>query len=426
MAQNKGESKATDKPADQPVASQKQELGSEPVEQQPKKESKVQKEDAAQALAKLEADLKIEQDKKTKPAKDKQAKPSTTQSAAPAAIEQPKKSRSWLAVFAFVFSLVAIAAAGFLWWQNQIWLKNQEQLNEIKQQSLLNTQQSLNQQQAQITDLLTKLSQQQNAQQVAQQSLTLMQGRLKELGKSQPNYWLAAEANYLVNLAERRLLVEQDVDTSMQLLVDANQRLAAMQDPSVFHIRTAISEDIASLRIVKQPNTDDIYLTLSGLLNQVEQLRFAQVYIPDLKEQVQQGEQVSDNIDDWQHNLSVSAQRFFAHFITIRQQEAQVQPQLPAKQQWYVRANLTTQLLMAQNAVLDKDQLRFVDAIKTANKWSKEYFDRSKPEVVAFVNGLEHLAQQSVELNLPSGLATQPLIANYVVEQLKLKEETND
>jgi uroporphyrin-3 C-methyltransferase len=212
----------------------------------------------------------------------------------------------------------------------------------------------------------------------------------------------------------------------MQLLVDANKRLAAMQDPSVFHIRTAISEDIASLRVIKQPNTDDIYLTLSGLLNQVEQLPFAQVYIPDLKQQVEQSEQVSGEINDWQHNLAVSAQRFFAHFITIRKQETQVQPQLPAKQQWYVRANLTTQILMAQNAVLDKDQPRYIDALKTVNRWSQEYFDRSKPEVVAFVNGLEHLTKQNVELAVPTGLATQPLIANYVVEQLRLKEETND
>ena len=409
MAQNKGESKTTEKAVEQPVASQEKE----------------------QALAKLEAELqaeKVEAKKDQQAESEKQKEKPTPSPSKPNKIqvEQPKKARNWLAFFAFIFSLVAIAGTGFVWWQNQLWLKNQEQLNEIKQQSLLNTQQSLNQQQAQITDLLTKLSQQQNTQQATQQSLTAMQSRVKELGESQPNYWLAAEANYLINLAERRLLVEQDADTATQLLVDANKRLAAMQDPSVFHIRTAISEDIAALRVVKQPNTDDIYLTLSGLLAQVKQLPFAQAYIPNLKQQAEQGEQVSDNINDWQHNLAVSAQRFFANFITIRKQETQVQPQLPAEQQWYVRANLTTQLLMAQNAVLDKNQQRYADAITQISSWSQEYFDPAKPEVVAFINALEHLSKQNIELTLPNGLTTQPLIANYVIEQLKLKEETND
>lgn len=425
MAQNKGESKTTEEAVEQPVASQEKEL-----EQNPQ-DSKSQKQEKEQALAKLEAELQAEKaeaktSQQAEPEKQKEKpissppKPNKTQ------VEQPKKARSWLAFFAFIFSVVAIAGAAFVWWQNQLWLKNQEQLNAIKQQSLLNTQQSLNQQQAQITDLLTKLSQQQSSQQATQQSLTAMQSRVKELGESQPNYWLAAEANYLINLAERRLLVEQDADTATQLLVDANKRLAAMQDPSVFHIRTAISEDIAALRVVKQPNTDDIYLALSGLLAQVKQLPFAQAYIPNLKQQAEQGEQVSDNINDWQHNLAVSAQRFFANFITIRKQETQVQPQLPAEQQWYVRANLTTQLLMAQNAVLDKNQQRYVDAIATVSTWSQEYFDPAKPEVVAFVNALEHLSKQNIELTLPNGLVTQPLIANYVIEQLKLKEETND
>lgn len=430
MAQNKGEENTQKDSTEQPPTSQ-----TENNDQQEVKSDK-----AEQALAKLEAELKAEQQQqqseqpkqieaaKQEPAKKPKAEKATdnkTQATDSAAKVQPQvvKSRSWLALFAFILSLFALGAAAFLWWQNQLWLKNQEQLEQIKQQSLLTTQQTLNQQQAQITDLLGKLSQQATSQQNTQQSLNAMQGRIKELGQSQPNYWLAAEANYLINLAERRLLVEQDADTAMQLLLDANMRLAAMQDPSVFHIRTAISEDIAALKIVKQPNSDDIYLGLSGLLSQVELLPFAQVYIPDAVEQAAQAEQVNDNINDWQHNLMVSLKRFFAHFITIRKQETQVQPQLPAEQQWFVRANINTQLLMAQSAVLDKDQPRYLDAIKTISKWSAQYFDQSKAEVVAFVNTLQHLSEQSVELVLPKQLAAQPVSANYVLEQLQLKAQ---
>ena len=438
MAQNKGEGNATSDSVEQPESSQTETTATTP-------NSDAQADKATEALAKLEAELATEKEQEVKQsekveterAKPKKRKASKAENVSSDSsldnnfnenkATQPSqvvKSRSWLAVFAFLFSLIAIAGVAFIWWQSQVWLKNQEQMEQLKQQSLLNTQQTLNQQQAQITDLLTKLSQQQNNQQTVQQSLDSMQSRIKELGESQPNYWLAAEANYLINLAERRLLIEQDAGTAMRLLVDANMRLAAMQDPSVFHIRTAISQDIAALKVVNQPNTDDIYLALSGLLGQVPALPFAQVYIPQPNQVQSEAAQVSDNIDDWQDNLMVSVERFFAHFVTIRKQEMQVQPQLPADQQWFVRANINTELLMAQNAVLDKNQQRYLDAISIINQWSQQYFDQSKPEVVAFVNNLAHLSKQDVELVLPGELAAQALIANYVIEQLQLKEQT--
>lgn len=429
MAQNKGEDNISKDSTEQPSSSQAQEPQ---AEKQQAEQTKT--EQAADALAQLEADLKAQkqQEKAAKSDAEPKQKPSNkkqqTQQSEQAVKAQPQvvKSKSWLAVFAFLLSLVALGAAGFIWWQNQLWLKNQEQVELIKQQSLLNTQQTLNQQQAQITDLLTKLSQQASNQQNTDQSIAAVQARVSELGESQPNYWLAAEANYLINLAERRLLVEQDADTAIQLLLDANMRLAAMQDPSVFHIRTAISQDIAALKVVKQPNTDDIYLGLSGLLSQSQQLPFAQVYIPDVQQQIAQEQQVNDNIDDWQQNLMVSVKRFFAHFITIRKQDTQVQPQLPADQQWFVRANISTELLMAQNAVLDKNQQRYLDAIKIIKQWTQQYFDKSKPEVVAFITTLEHLSEQSVELVLPEQLKAQALSANFVLEQLKLKQQSTD
>ena len=395
---------------------------------------------AAQALAKLEADLKAEKGDRegaeaeqqennvlkttsSKASKRKEQDTEKRTSSSHAQVAQTRsKSFSWTAMFALLLSLLAVAAVGVLYWQSQLWLNNQAQLEQMKQQSLLTTQQTLNQQQAQITDLLTKLSQQENRQQLEADALKAMQNRLAELGESQPNHWLAAEANYLVNLAERRLLVEADVATSIQLLVDAEQRLAAMQDPSVFHIRTAISQDIAALNGLVQSNTDDIYLTLSGLITESAQLPFAQVHIPQQGESEQDTQRVTGEISDWQQNLQVSLQRFFAHFVTIRKQERQVQPQLPADQQWFVRANLTTQVLMAQHAVLAHDQSKYADALQHIATWASAYFDLADPQVVAFVNQLDHLRQQNVALNLPKGLSAQPLVANYVIDSLQLKQ----
>jgi len=337
------------------------------------------------------------------------------------------KTKSWLAIFAFIFSLAACAFVGFFWWQSQVWLKNQEQVEQLKQQALINTQQSLNQLQAKLTQLEVmseqKLDQTENDTKKINDSLGSLAARIKELGQSQPNYWLAAEAGYLINLAERRLLVEQDVNTAIQLLLDANQRLTAMQDPSVFHIRTAISENVASLYTIKQPDSDSVYLAISGLMAEAKTIKFAQVYIPKPNASKKQQAEVSSEVNDWLTNIFTSFKRFFGNFITITQRDAQVQPQLPADQKWFVRANLTTQMLMAQNAILDKNQARYDDAIKQIETWITQYFDSNDDAVISFMITLHSLKQQDIGLSLPTGLSAQPLIANYLQQQISLKEK---
>lgn len=359
------------------------------------------------------------------------AKTSSTKQATPKAnTDKVKKQTSWFSIFAFIFSVAASAFVGFFWWQSQLWLKNQEQVDQLKQQAVINTQQSLNQLQAKLNQLQLVVEQKQNQTQnnsaKINDSLNSLAARIKELGQSQPNYWLAAEAGYLINLAERRLLVEQDVNTAIQLLLDANQRLTAMQDPSVFHIRAGISEDIASLYTVKQPDSDSIYLSISGLIKQTENIKFAQVYIPKPNTDTELQPEVSGEVDDWYNNLLTSLKRFFGNFITITQRDAEVQPQLPADQKWFVRANLTTQMLMAQNAILDKNQALYEDALKQVETWVMQYFDTDDAAVISFITTLNALKQKDIGLSLPTGLQAQPLISNYLQQQIMLKESAND
>ena len=353
--------------------------------------------------------------------------PITNSSSRKAKSETQKKAKSWFAIFAFIFSLITAAFVGFFWWQSQMWLKNQEQVDQLKQQAVINTQQSLNDLQAKLTQLQLVTEQKQNQSQEntvkVNDSLGSLAARIKELGQSQPNYWLAAEAGYLINLAERRLLVEQDVNTAVQLMLDANQRLTAMQDPSVFHIRTAISEDVASLYTIKQPDSDSVYLALSGLMAEANTIKFAQVYIPKPNADKKQQNEISSDVNDFGSNVLTSFKRFFGNFITITQRDAQVQPQLPADQKWFVRANLTTQMLMAQNAILDKNQARYDDALKHIETWTTQYFDSHDDAVISFMMTLNSLKQQDIGLSLPSGLTAQPLIANYLQQQIALKEK---
>ncbi len=346
-----------------------------------------------------------------------------------------KKPFSWLGFFGFIFSLVAIAGVAYLWWFSQIWMTQQsEQQNQMQSQlavqaNKLNaaSEQQIGSVERAIKQFQNQLSEQQQSQQRSnnfvvstERELQNLKNRIGELGQSQPNTWLAAESLYLVNLAERRLLIEQDSDTAIQLLMSANIRLAAMQDSSVFYLRTAISEDIALLNSVTKPDTDTAYLTLSGLISQLQTLPFARKYTPDVLD-ANTTQTVSQDLGDWQDNLMASLRRFMGNFITVTRHETKVEPELPPKQKWYVRANITSQLIAAQHASLKQQQAIFDSSLVLSKNWLKQYFDLSDPAVVSAIITLEELEKQSILITLPASLKSQALIKNYVSEQLKLK-----
>ena len=336
---------------------------------------------------------------------------------------KPVKSGRGLAIFAFLLALIAIGGSGFLYWQAQLWLQNQQQVDNLKQQSFDASQQTINQLQSQLTQLQAQLSSAQRNQANYVQALADVQARTQELGETQPNQWLAAEALYLANLAERRLLIEKDITTAQQLLVAANVRLTAMNDANVFSLREAISKDIAALRAVTQPETEAVYLAISGVIDQLDKLEFKYTFTP-VAEVVTTTPEVSANSEDWLDNLKISLKRFMSNFFDVQHIDAKTGPQLPADQQWYVRSHVRTQLLQAQQAVLNGQQALYLDAVSKSQKWILEYFNNDSNLLIATDVTLSELLTKDVGLTLPAELQSQAVIAEYVRNELNLNAQT--
>lgn len=331
-----------------------------------------------------------------------------------------KAARNTLAIFAFLLSLISLAVLGFGVWQAKLWLDNQQQKDNLQQQSFQQTQLTISQLQNQIDDLQQKLQFNQSDNRQFNAALESLTKRTNELGQAQPNQWLAQEALYLINLAERRLIVEYDVNTAVALLASANTRLAAMNDPSVWPVLEAIAADVAQLKVLPSPDKDSIYLSLSGILAQVDSLPFAQVYIPT-PEEVAVTKQVSDDINDWQNNLMISLDRLLANFVTVTRREQPIQPRLSEQQQWFVRTTLRNQLVMTQQSVLDQDQTTFAANLKQAQQTIEQYLKADNAAVASTLATLTELNSRKVAVQLPAQLSSQSLLSNYVNEQRILK-----
>ncbi|MBL4280279.1 uroporphyrinogen-III C-methyltransferase [Vibrio fluvialis] len=278
-----------------------------------------------------------------------------------------------------------------------------EQLDATKQEALSKT--------TEITHRAeVVLAQQQKSIESLQLALADMKGR-------RPNDWLLAEADYLVKLAGRKLFLEHDVDSATQLMESADQRIAALNDPSLTPLRKAMANDITALKAIPLLDRDGLVLRLTSLQQQVDHLPLANAILPDAPQETEQA--VSEDINNWQQNLMTSLKDFADNFITFRTRDGNVVPLLSPQQHFYLKENLKAKLETAIKSVYTEQQEIYTVSLTTADQWSKSFFNQSDNRVKTFNQTLEQLAKQQVQVEYPVKLETQKQLADVITERLR-------
>ena len=256
-------------------------------------------------------------------------------------------SLSWLLLILFVSVLIA----GYYGWQfsSAAYQKLQQRL------ALIETQREelslLHQQQAQL-----------------QNNLTTLLDRNINLEKD----WILAEVQYLIRLANHRLLLERDVETATTALVSADTRLAKIGDPLLISVRQQLAKDISALRDVAQPDVTGVSLTLSILANDIKDLP---LNIPDpktIKDRDKSKTSISQ-VDEAEGYLS-KIWRDLMSLVRIRNHSQVKSPLLPPEQRYFLVQNLQLQLQQARYAALHGDAVLYIEQLNACRQWLNEYF----------------------------------------------------
>lgn len=204
------------------------------------------------------------------------------------------------ATVAILVSAGMIAAAGYYGVNRQAQSQQQVQsqlaaFSESKQQqqqTLTEMQRALEQQRAQLqqaTDAQLKQMRQQLQQQVQslaqqqdstinrlQERVDAHQERLLSLSTTSREDWLLAEAEYLLKLANQRVLLERLPSNAIALLEAADliikQVAGGMGDAELFAVRRALAEELAALKSIDPVDKEGIYLKLHSLADMVDNL----------------------------------------------------------------------------------------------------------------------------------------------------------
>ena len=334
------------------------------------------------------------------------ATPSSTPSQTPAS-----NRSSWAIRFGVLLALGLTACTlggGFvLYQQMQQQLLAQDAKNialqNQLQQALLQPNQRIGQlEQQQLNDAktyqeLTKLAEDQNQ----------LQDRINKLAQRSPTHWMASEAEYLVNMAGRKLWLEKDPRTATDLLKSADETIAAMNNPALLPIRKALAKDIAATASIKTTDIDGSVLALDALIEQLDKLPLNRT---DAETDAPEDTNITGDLNDWQSNLGKTWKALTQDFITIRHRTADAPALLAPEQQWYLVENIRHKLLQSQLALYRYDRAAYHQSLMMVRKWIQTYFDTQDHSTAEAIAKIDKLATLELDPITLKSFAAKPLL----------------
>ncbi len=358
-----------------------------------------------------EAELVTEQSQESQELVEQPASAPATPSRLPAAL-------------ALLFALGALGLSGYLFYelryQDPLALteaKLSDRIDELagraqsnsgelttQAQALRNEMQLAMTTQTEAADTLrTELAAQQENLEAAQAALAESLGETIAAAPPTDRDWKLAEAQYLLRIANHRLLMERDAATAATLLGAADQVLAEVGDFSLYDVRARLADEILSLKSLAGTDLQGMYLQLEALKNSLQALplqlpEYMQAKIApqqSLEEALGEPTQAQNVWGELGSRLSV-----FFDYRKIDGQETR-RPLLSPSEATYLEMNLRLMLERAQLALMRRNQMVYEQSLSTAADWMEDYLDAQHPAVEQAQQQIEELLRVELEQPLP-------------------------
>ena len=227
----------------------------------------------------------------------------------------------------------------------------------------------------------------------------------------QPTDWLFSEADFLLNNALRKLVLDNDVDTAVSLLKLADETLAKVNNSQSAAIRSAINQDLKQLLSVAGVDQNAVMQKLSQLANTVDELPVLDVNFGD----GQNATKLSDSLSDWAENAEKSATSFLNHFIRISPKHGADRKELLApNQDIYLRENIRLRLQLAIMAVPRQQNELYKQSLEAVASWIRSYFDTNAEVTQSFLKSVDELSELSIYVDVPSQLQSLSMLDKYL------------
>ncbi|MEX4604364.1 uroporphyrinogen-III C-methyltransferase [Haemophilus influenzae] len=332
-----------------------------------------------------------------------------------------KKTGTALSLFAILVAL-GVGGAGYYFGQQQM-AKIQQKLTALENQTGADLSSNNTNNNKRLTQLEQGLkTAQENIAQLEQLivsktgEITSLQTQMKQINQlaiaQQPSDWLFSEADFLLNNALRKLVLDNDVDTAVSLLKLADEALVKVNNSQANEIRSAINQDLKQLLSLSSVDQNAVMQKLSQLANTVDELQALNV---NFDETSKNNDKLSNNITDWQQNIEKSATSFLNHFIRISpKQNSNKKELLAPNQDIYLRENIRLRLQLAIMAVPRQQNELYKQSLEAVSSWVRSYFDTNSEVTQNFLKLVDGLSDTSIYVDVPEQLKSLTLLDKYL------------
>lgn len=333
-----------------------------------------------------------------------------TQKQLPAPIaqqQQPERTRAWPLWLISIIALVLVLLLALWNWQQ--WNNSQASQQALKDLQQETTQldsryvERGSQQSQRLQSLTDAVAAQQELMTTLQRQIDHNATTLLEAGNRTRTDWLLAEAEYLLRVANQRLLIEKDIKGAASALQAADDVLTESDDIGVYPVRQQLALEVLALKSVVAVDRTGLYLQLEAAIDSVHQLT-DQTLIHDNAPGFMLSADAS-NVDVGESSVAVRAWQSFTRtlkqVVVVRRLDEQVKPLLSPDQSAYVRLNLQLMLEEAELAVLRGNQTLYQKSLEKALTTMQEWYNADNARVGALADTLGELASRNVDPELP-------------------------
>lgn len=348
--------------------------------------------------------------------------------------KEQKQPAGWPGKLALLLAIVSLGGVGYLAWQG--W--QLQQATSSTQASLVQkVETGLANSRAEVADRLGNVSQTlgalQSQSQSDKQNIEQLQQRLTDAIKqvnatreTSREDFLLAEAEYLLRLANQRVLMEQTATGALTLLKSADEILRESDDVALYPVREALAQDIAALEAVPTLDTEGVYLKLAALNSQVDNLRVTPVTdkrkLPSMLEEI-----TPDSVEQsWTEGAAAAWDKAvdkFEKLVVIQHRDEPVEPLMSPEQTYYLQQNLHLMLEQAQLALLQRKQQAFDASLEKAASWVGTYFDEKDATSQALLRAFADLQETNVAPELPDISGSLNALKQHLRDMARLKQE---
>lgn len=222
--------------------------------------------------------------------------------------------------------------------------------------------------------------------------------RLAQLPGADRNDWLLAEVEYLLRLANQRLVLENDVQGSLAILNAADKVLAETDSPLLFTVRQLVAGEIQTLKAVPAVDSTGAVARLQAVQNQIAQLEWMPRTLPEkdlVEEPVKPLEQ-----SPWQKFLD-KALAGISVVVRIREHEKALPAPLTPDQQYYLQQNMHLMLEQAQVALVRQNSDLYLQSISRTQAWLDQFVMVESANAIAVKETLTELKTWQVAPAMP-------------------------